>query len=63
MEQKTALCDDAARIIADPHGTKRQFLRMIHHVEHCSVCDPKVVAASIANTVFSPRLLQKLQHA
>jgi len=63
MEHTHTICDVASHIIANPHAEKRPFSRIVHHTQTCAVCDPKSIAASIANTVFSPRLLKKLQYA
>lgn len=63
MTHSALLCKEATHIIANPQGTKRPFSKIVHHAHTCAVCDPKLVAASIAHTVFSARLLQKVQHA
>ena len=63
MEQPKAICEDLSQIITNPHAVKRPFSMIVWHTQHCACCDPKIVAAAIANTIFSPRLLRKMQHA
>ena len=62
MKEGNELCDVATSIITNPRGNKRPFIQIVRHTQECSVCNPKLIAASIAKTVFSPRLLQKVQH-